>query len=299
MEMEGSNEIITFDTPPRKHRIKLTSCPNLDVIRVFLFTISAPTVSIRPSSSAYTMNGTLVISVAFEGIQRSCGAWKNSIELQFLDVPSKAVLLPCTNNDDGMRKNCTVVLQVDPPDIVCYPVHNIRIRLVYSKSDVNVTMFRGSWLNTTITPMQPESWVKDERLANLAVKVNTSQQWMRAEWRNPVCLRGSATYPTNLTIVSSGTKEPLEYHLTIASQCSRSKSDPSKSSITVHNGEVTCSDGSKLPDSVIKLFNLTPCTNYSVIAKPLMVGHPEPISENSAIQTTFSTEFIRLRKCRH
>ena len=208
------------------------------------------------------------------------------------------MLLPCTKNETGIRKNCTVVIPIDPPDIICYPVHNIGIRPVYSRSNVSANLYRGGWLNTTLTPIKPESWGADVRLTDLVVRANASHQRMTVEWRNPVCFRGSATYPTNLTIVSSGTKEPLEYHLTIAYQCARSNIDLSKSSITIHDGEITCSDGKKQPDKIIKPFQLTPCTNYSLTMKPLTIGEPEPLGENSAT-STFITEFIHLRKCRH
>lgn len=259
----------------------------------FFIHVPASTVSVRPLSSHYTTNGTLVISILFEGIQHTCGTWKNSIELQFFDLPSKAIVLPCEKNEASapLRKNCTVSVQIAQPNLMCHSKLNIAIRPLYSRPEQNLNLYRGSWFNAIIEPVIPESWSDVKGLTYLVVKANVSQQSMTVEWRNPICFRGSTTSPTNLSIISLGSKDLQPYHLTVPSQCSRSNRNPTKSSIAIKNDQITCSDGKMLPDKAT--INLTPCTNYSLSLAPIIIGDAESLNRSSA-PTTFTTEFIPL-----
>ncbi|XP_059352038.1 uncharacterized protein LOC132088129 isoform X2 [Daphnia carinata] len=269
MEMEGSHEVLNIETPPPS------------------------TVSIRPLTSSYTTNGTLIISVSFERIQESCGRWKNAIELQFFDLPSKPMVLPCENNEATIpfRKNCTVFVQIVQPNLICRPKLNIAIRPLYSKPELSFNVYKGNWFNAIIEPTKPESWSGVQALSDLFVKANAIQQSMAVDWRNPICFMGTATSPTNLSIILSGMKASEEYHLTIPSQCSRSNRNPTKSSVIFNNGQITCSDGKLLPDK--DAINLTPCTNYSLSLTPMITGDAASLSRIS-ITTTFTTEFIPL-----
>ncbi|KAK4023010.1 hypothetical protein OUZ56_008449 [Daphnia magna] len=269
MEMEGSSEVLNIETPPPS------------------------TVLIRPLTSSYTTNGTLVISISFEGIQQSCGTWKNAIELQFFDLPSKAMVLPCEKNEATIpfRKNCTVFVQIVQPNLICRSKLNIAIRPLYSKPEKSFNVYRGSWFNAILEPTKPESWSGVEVLSDLVVKANASQQSMAVEWRNPICFKDTATSPTNLSIISPGIEDSQEYHLTIPSQCSRSNKNPTKSSIIINNGQITCSDGKLLPDK--DTINMIPCTNYSLRLTPMITGDTEFLSRIS-VSTTFTTEFIPL-----
>ncbi|KAI9555439.1 hypothetical protein GHT06_017954 [Daphnia sinensis] len=269
MEMEGSNEVLAIETPPPS------------------------TIVIRPLTSSYTTNGTLVISVSFEGIQQSCLTWKNAIELQFFDLPSKPMVMPCEKNEATFpfRKNCTVFVQIAQPNLICRSKLNIAIRPLYSKPEQSFNVYRGSWFNAIIEPTKPESWSGVEALSDLFVKANASQQSMAVEWRNPICFKGTATSPTILSIILPGIEDSQEYHSTIPSQCARSNKNPTKSSIIINNGQITCSDGKLLPDK--DTINMTPCTNYSLRLTPMITGDAESLSRIS-ITTTFTTEFIPL-----
>ena len=292
--MEGS-ELVKFETPPRKSWI--IGQWNIYTFSIYSHDI-AYSVSVYPAAIRYALNGSLTISVSFEEIQKNCSTWKNSVELQFLDLPTDTInRLPCAlpkteETPASFYKNCDVSISMDQTDLLCHSSLHFKIRPVYSTLEENIT-FRGAWLDQTIEPTRPQEWERSEALTGLIVNTDLGQQLIVLEWKSPLCLQGSANFQTNLSIVSEN-KYSSEYHVKISPQCSRLNNDLSKNSVVIKNGEITCSDGKKLSE-LKNNFKLTPCTNYSLTIAQVLTGTKETLSVHSST-IAFTTEFIPLGK---
>ncbi len=214
------------------------------------------------------------------------------MELQFLDMPTDVIhklsCLETGKTSTSLQKNCTLFIQMDET-VLCRSALHLKIRPLFSTMEENVTLYRGSWTDTTIKQAEPQGWDKDEAFKNFVVEANFRNQSLMMEWKNPICLKGSASFTANFSIVS-GPKH--EYHFTIPARCSRSKNDLSKNSVTINNGEVTCSDGKKL--DMKTNFKLQPCREYSLTATPLVSNERYDTLSAYSNTNTFTTEFLPL-----